>query len=158
MENEVPRIVEDPAATDAVTGRVRWDAAKTGWITGMGLLGLVGAAATFTWTNLAVFIALTSLTLCCGHSVGLHRCLIHKSFDAPRWLENLLAYLGTLVGIAGPIGMVRLHDTRDWAQRRPDCHPYLRHGWPLLADGWYQLFCRLELENPPAFVPEPRIS
>jgi stearoyl-CoA desaturase (delta-9 desaturase) len=157
-ENEVPRIVVTPGVTDPVEGRVRWDPIKTAWIVGMGGAGVLGAWFTFSWPAFAVFVVLTSVTLCCGHSVGLHRCVIHKSFSCPLWLERFLAYLGTLVGLGGPLGMARLHDTRDWAQRQPDCHPYLRHGQPLLVDAWWQLCCRLELTRPPRFAPEPRLA
>ena len=38
--------------------------------------------------------------------IGLHRLLIHRSFSAPLWVERALVYLGTLVGMAWPLGMV----------------------------------------------------
>jgi len=65
----------------------------------------------------------------------MHRRLIHRSYDCPLWLERLFVYLGTLVGMAGPYGMIRQHDIRDWAQRKPRCHPYLAHRSGLLRDG-----------------------
>ncbi len=51
----------------------------------------------------------------------MHRLLIHRSFTTPRWLEYLLVYLGVLVGMAGPFGMIRAHDMRDWHQRQVLC-------------------------------------
>ena len=72
---------------------------------------------TIGWSAVLLFLATSAVTLCLGHSVGLHRLLIHRSFAAPRWLALLRVYLGTLVGMAGSLGMVRLHDMRDWAQR-----------------------------------------
>ena len=63
----------------------------------------------------------------------MHRRLIHRAYDCPLWLERLFVYLGTLVGMAGPYGMIRQHDIRDWAQRKPRCHPYLAHRSSLAA-------------------------
>ncbi|WP_211233740.1 acyl-CoA desaturase [Comamonas composti] len=85
----------------------------------------------------------------------MHRKLIHNSYACPKWLEYFLIHLGVLVGMAGPLGMVRTHDLRDWAQRQPDCHSYLRHGRGLWVDGWWQLHCELRLEHPPVFRLEP---
>ncbi|WP_333609502.1 hypothetical protein [Arsukibacterium sp.] len=60
-------------------------------------------------------------------------------------------YLGTLVGMTGPIGMMKQHDLRDWAQRQTRCHDYLLHGSGMLKDGWWQLNCDLQLQNGPTF-------
>ena len=73
----------------------------------------------FTWSALPVFLALCFVTLCFGHSVGFHRRLIHRSFKCPKWLERILIYLGTVVGMGGPLWTIRTHDMRDWAQRSP---------------------------------------
>lgn len=81
----------------------------------------------------------------------MHRLLIHRSYECPKWLEYLFVYLGTLVGMAGPIGMIKQHDLRDWAQRQSRCHDYLLHGSGMLKDGWWQLNCDLQLKNGPTF-------
>ena len=80
----------------------------------------------------ALFAVTTIVTLRAGHSVGMHRLLVHRSFSAKPWVEYVLVYLGTLVGMAGPLGMVRLHDMRDWAQRQLACHDLLANRLPLL--------------------------
>jgi stearoyl-CoA desaturase (delta-9 desaturase) len=105
-----------------------------------------------------LFLATSAVTLCLGHSIGLHRLLIHRSFAAPRAVEFTLVYLGTLVGMAGPLGMVRLHDTRDWAQRQPACHDLHAHRAGYWRDAWWQMHCRLELAHPPLFAPEPGLT
>ena len=105
----------------------------------------------FTWSAFVVFILLTGAMLLVGHSVGFHRRLIHRSFECPRWLERLLVWIGTLVGMSGPLWMIRTHDLRDWAQRQAYCHDYLAHRRSMLTDGWWQLHCRLELDHPPSF-------
>ncbi|RYH22791.1 MAG: acyl-CoA desaturase, partial [Alcaligenaceae bacterium] len=84
--------------------------------------------------------------------------LIHDSFQCPVWLEYLLVYMGVQVGLAGPLGLVRQHELRDYAQRLPDCHDYLRHGSVWWKDAWWQLACRLDLDAPPSITLEPRIG
>jgi stearoyl-CoA desaturase (delta-9 desaturase) len=112
----------------------------------------------FTWDAFLLFVLTSGVTLCAGHSVGMHRRLIHNSFACPLWLEYVCVYLGVLVGMAGPIGMIRLHDMRDWAQRQRACHDYFAHRAGLWRDGWHQLHCRLDLDNPPEFRLEPRLA
>jgi stearoyl-CoA desaturase (delta-9 desaturase) len=86
----------------------------------------------------------------------MHRLLIHRSFETPLWLERTLVYLGTLVGMAGPFGMIAAHDIRDWAQRQTACHDLYAHRRPLLHDAWWQMHCRVALDHPPQFRIEPR--
>jgi sn-1 stearoyl-lipid 9-desaturase len=137
----------------AVAGTVVWDWPRSLWNMGM----LVSAAAlapfTSTWAAFGIFLATAAITLCAGHSVGFHRRLIHRSFGCRKWLERTLVWLGTAVGMGGPIWTIRLHDSRDWAQRQPDCHWFLRHGKTPLIDGFYYLNFRLKLAHPPGFDP-----
>ena len=112
----------------------------------------------FSWGAFGLFLLTSAITLCAGHSVGIHRRLIHGSFSCPIWLEYLCVYLGVLVGMAGPIGMIRLHDIRDWAQRQVACHDYFAHRAAFWIDGWHQLHCRLSLQNPPVFRLEERLA
>jgi stearoyl-CoA desaturase (delta-9 desaturase) len=144
--------------TNPVDGTIRWAPGKSLWLTGMTAVALIAGPLTFTWGAFALFIVTAGITLCLGHSVGMHRKLIHNSFNCPLWLERIFVYLGTLVGMAGPIGMIRLHDHRDWAQRQPHCHRYSRHDAGFWRDGWWQLHCRLELAHPPRFQLEPRLA
>ena len=148
----------DAADTDATLGAVRWKPVKSLWITAMTLTALIGGPLFFTWGAVAVFLVTTAITVCLGHSLGMHRRLIHRSYDCPRWLERLFVYLGTLVGMAGPYGMICQHDIRDWAQRKPECHPYLAHRSSILRDGFWQLHCELTLARPPQLVMERRVA
>jgi stearoyl-CoA desaturase (delta-9 desaturase) len=124
----------------------------------MTLVGLMAGPLLFSWSAFGVFVALSAVTLCTGHSVGMHRRLIHNSFSCPLWLEYLMVWSGVLVGMAGPLGLMRQHDLRDWAQRQPHCHPYLRHGRSFWLDHVWQLHCDVELARPPRFQLEPRIA
>jgi stearoyl-CoA desaturase (delta-9 desaturase) len=148
--SEVNTIVEITGCS-AVEGDVRWDPVHSLWNGGMLMVALVGAPMFASWSAAALCLILTGASLLLGHSVGFHRRLIHRSFQCPLWLERCLAWVGTAVGMSGPLWMIRTHDLRDWAQRQPDCHPYLAHRRPMLIDVWWQLHCRLRLQNPPRF-------
>ena len=139
-------------------GTVRWAPIKSLWFLGMLTGAVVGGAVTFSWAALLLFIGATAAVLLFGHSLGNHRKLVHNSFRCPKWLEYTLVYLGVQVGLAGPIGLLRQHDLRDYAQRLPDCHHYLRHGRSPWVDAWWQINCQLVLEQPPAIRVESRIT
>jgi stearoyl-CoA desaturase (delta-9 desaturase) len=143
--------------SSATDGRVEWAPARSLWIGGMTAAAVLLAPLAVTPGAVVLWLATSAVTLCLGHSIGLHRLLIHRSFATSRRLERLLVYLGTLVGMAGPLGMVRLHDMRDWAQRQATCHDLHAHRTGLLHDAWWQMHCRLVLASPPAFVPEGRL-
>jgi fatty-acid desaturase len=151
------RMISDDAS-DASTGRVEWAPAKSLWTLAMAFVALIGAPLTFSWDVLVLFLVTTAITICAGHSVGMHRLLIHRSFVAPRWLERLLVYLGTLVGMAGPFGMIAAHDIRDWAQRQTDCHDLYAHRRSFFVDAWWQMHCVVRLAHPPRFVIEPETA
>jgi len=153
-----PERIQAGKETDPVRGRVRWAPKKSLWLGGMSSAALVLCPVFFSWSALALFLLTSAVTLCFGHSVGMHRRLIHRSFACPLWLEHACVYLGTLVGMAGPLGMIRLHDFRDWAQRQPACHDYFCHRKSFWRDAWWQLHCELALHDPPAFRLEPALA
>ena len=146
----VNHLIETPGCSP-VKGRVVWDPVPSLWNGAMLAATLIFGPAAFSLGALAVFVATTGTTLLLGHSVGFHRRMIHGSFDCPLWLERLLSWFGTVVGMSGPFRMIRAHDIRDWAQRQSDCHDYLAHRRPILIDAIWQMHCRLVLERPPAF-------
>ena len=145
-------------ARSVLLGRVRYSPAKSVWFLGMAVGAALGGVATFTPGAFALFLASTGCVLLLGHSLGSHRKLIHGSYECPKWLEYLLVYCGVQVGLAGPLGLLRQHELRDYAQRLPDCHDYLRHGRPFGVDAWWQLNCELELDNPPRLRIEAEIA
>ena len=151
------RMIAGPL-TSAVDGRIAWAPARSLWTGGMTAAALLLAPFATTPGAVLLFLLFSAVTLCAGHSIGLHRLLIHRSLATRRWTERALVYLGTLVGMAGPLGMVRLHDTRDWAQRQARCHDLHAHRAPMLRDAWWQMHCRLVLAHPPRFVPEPHLA
>ena len=136
---------------DAGKGRLVWDWPRSIWNMGFLVAALILGPLFFTWGAFAAFLVLSGFTLCVGHSVGFHRCLIHHTIDCPKWLERAMIYVGVLVGMGGPLWTVGLHDIRDWAQRQQNCHWFLRHAKPALIDGYYYLNFRLIFERPPRF-------
>jgi stearoyl-CoA desaturase (delta-9 desaturase) len=143
--------------SDPVAGRVVWTPARSLWTGGMTLCAVVFGPFTAGLDTLLLFLVTTGITICAGHSVGMHRLLIHRSFATPRWLEYLLVYLGCLVGMAGPFGMIAAHDIRDWAQRQTACHDLHAHRRRFFRDAWWQMHCRVALDRPPELVIEPGI-
>jgi stearoyl-CoA desaturase (delta-9 desaturase) len=146
----VHSLVAVPGASP-VSGIVRWDPIHSLWNGAMMAVTLIAGPLLFSWQAFAAFLITTGAGLLLGHSVGFHRLLIHGSFRTPLWLERVLVWFGTSVGMSGPFWMIRTHDLRDWAQRQPDCHDYLAHRRPMIVDAWWQIHCRLELDRPPAF-------
>lgn len=144
--------------SNPVNGTVYWAPAKSLWISGMTLVALVGGPLTFSWDAFAVFLVVTATTICGGHSVGMHRLLIHRAFKTHIWIENILVYLGVLVGMAGPYGMIRLHDFRDWGQRQTACHDFFAHRSGFWKDAWWQLHCAIKLDIEPKFELEERLK
>ncbi len=151
------RVRPNPA-TQTSQGRIVLEPAKTLWLLIMIAGGITALTSYFSWAALVIFITLSAITLCAGHSVGMHRLLIHRSFTAPLWVERSLVYLGTLVGMAGPFGMIRAHDMRDWHQRQAHCPPHPSHDAGFLRDAVWQLCCSFQLTNPPDFEIEETIK
>lgn len=151
------RMFKVDSKTNPVDGVVVWSPVKSIWYTSFVFVTIAAGWWTFSLDALVVCGALTAITLCTGHSVGLHRLLIHRSFECPRWVEYSLVYLGTLVGMGGPTKMLYMHDIRDWSQRTPRCHPFFRHASSIWKDWLWNLHCEIRLEHPPEFRPESRV-
>lgn len=151
------RMLPGDDRTNPVEGSVQWSARKSFWYWGWTVAALTLAPLTFSWSAVAVSFGFTVATLCLGHTLGMHRRLIHQSFDCPGWVEGALVYLGTLVGLGGPFRVMYLHDIRDWSQRHRDCHAFFRHSNPWWLDFWQQQNCEIALTHPPCFVIEDRV-
>jgi stearoyl-CoA desaturase (delta-9 desaturase) len=150
------RIVSNDISS-AKEGDVTVSPVKVLWMGSMFLVALIGGWYTVSISTFLVFIVTTCVSLCLGHSLGMHRRLIHNSFQCPLWLEHVLVHLGVIVGLAGPMGMIKTHDLRDWAQRQHDCHDYFGHQQPMWKDFFWQIFCDIKLEHTITYNIEPRI-
>ncbi|MGH8000911.1 MAG: acyl-CoA desaturase [Brasilonema sp.] len=63
----------------------------------------------FSWKAFGVFLFLYWVTGGLGITLGFHRLITHRSFQAPKWLEYFLAFCGTLTCQGGPIDWVGMH-------------------------------------------------
>ncbi|KZD23050.1 acyl-CoA desaturase [Tardiphaga robiniae] len=144
--------------SDPVQGHIEWVPGKSVWTTTMTVVAVVCGPPNFSWSALLVCAISSAVTICAGHSVGMHRLLIHRAFRCPLWLEHALVYLGVLVGMAGPFGMIYAHDIRDWAQRQALCHDLHAHRRSFFVDAFWQMHCIVALRHPPEFIIEPRVA
>ncbi|WP_345785460.1 acyl-CoA desaturase [Thalassobacterium maritimum] len=144
--------------TNPVEGRVVWAPVKSLWLSFHAVIAVVGGIFTFSYGAVSIAFVFTVATLCLGHSIGLHRLLVHRSFECPRWFEYVLVHLGTVVGMGGPFRILYMHDIRDWSQRHEACHPYFVHQSKIWRDYIWQMHCDLRLKHPPEFKIEPRIA
>jgi fatty-acid desaturase len=128
----------------AEVGRVRPDPVRALWLWGMAVPGLVAGVPALSRTTTALALVLALLSLCLGHSVGLHRGIIHRAYDCGPWLRGLLAWLFVLSGLGGPLSWARLHAVRDYWQNRQDCPRYFAYDHGLLRDFGWNLHCRFE--------------
>jgi stearoyl-CoA desaturase (delta-9 desaturase) len=145
----------DGRGAKASDGVVRIDPVKSLW-NGLMIGGTIAAPFFATPGAVLFFLISTYVSLLLGHSVGMHRLMIHRSWDAQKWLERSLIYLGTLVGIGGPAQIIRVHDIRDWAQRQAHCHDYFSHRRHYWRDVNWQLFYRFDFVHPPRVIIEDR--
>ncbi|MEL7188065.1 MAG: acyl-CoA desaturase [Pseudomonadota bacterium] len=152
-----PVVRVDARGADPCKGTILIDWSKTIW-NGAMVAGTLAAFAFATWQAVLLFLVATYLTLSIGHSVGMHRMMIHRTFSAKPWLMRLLIYIGAIVGVSGPSGIIRIHDTRDWAQREPNCHDFFAHRRSLPVDLAWNLFCKFEFERPPKVTIENHLA
>ncbi len=128
-------------------GRVRVDPVRALWFWGMALPGLAAGVPALGPATLALALGLALLTLCLGHSVGLHRGVIHGAYEAGPRLRGILAWLFVLSGLGGPLSWARLHAVRDYWQNRPDCPRFFAYDHGLWTDFKWNLHCRFEARD-----------
>ena len=156
MRKDVWRV--DGRGANAADGHVVWAPAKSLWNSAMYVGAIALAPLHFSWSAFAVFLALSYPTLLFGHSIGMHRRLIHRTFECPKPVERILVWFGVLVGMAGPFGILRIHDIRDWAQRQPQCHDFFAHRRGIWIDALWQLHGTFRFLSPPIFSIEPEFE
>lgn len=63
----------------------------------------------FSWAAVGTALFLHWFTGGLGITLGYHRLVSHRSFEAPKWLEYVLIFCGTLACQGGPIDWIGLH-------------------------------------------------
>ena len=92
-------------------------------------------------------VMLTFVTVCLGHSIGLHRGIIHKSYETSTTIKNILVYLFVLTGLGGPISWLKLHYYRDYWQNKQNCPKYFSYEHSLFKDFWWNLHLSFQPES-----------
>ena len=147
MMKPVHRVISNGA--NPVDGVVVYDLSKLIWNIGLLGLAVIFAPRTISLEAVILFLALTYFSLLVGHSAGMHRMMIHGSYECHPFMEKLLIYIGVLVGMSGPFGIIKMHDVRDWAQRQQHCHDFFSHRQSYFKDLWWQLTSRFAFAHPP---------
>jgi len=153
-----PVLRVDGSNASPLDGRPILDIKKAVWNWSMISAAVFLGPFTFTWGAFVTCCILTYFFLLIGHSAGMHRMMIHKTYQCPKLIERALIYIGVLVGMAGPFGILRIHDLRDWAQRQKECHDFFAHRCGYLKDVFWQLTCRFDFTHPPAFKIEDELA
>lgn len=91
------------------------------------------------WQDIALNIALLFFTVGIGHSVGLHRGIIHKSYKTNTIFRNISLYLFVLTGLGSPLNWLKQHYLRDYWQNRNDCPKYFQYKHSLIMDYYWNL-------------------
>lgn len=87
---------------------------------------------------IAISVIVSIITVSFGHSIGLHRGIIHKGYTTSRTFRNVLLLLFVFTGLGSPLTWIKLHYTRDYWQNKSACHPYLGYNHSLWKDYiWY---------------------
>ena len=132
--------MESVRAVPESVGRVAFGPAKSLWLWGLIVATVVIGPSRETFV-IAAALGLTFLTVCLGHSVGLHRGVIHRSYRMPRALRNALLYLFVQTGLGGPLSWILLHHVRDHWQNERDTPPYFAYRHSIAKDFWWNLHC-----------------
>ncbi|MEO1388989.1 MAG: acyl-CoA desaturase [Cyanobacteria bacterium J06634_6] len=152
------RVDSNQGRSSSVFGQVYWSPTKSLWISLITIGAALGGYHTFRADAVLLCLATSAVTLCAGYSVGIHRRLIHNSFQCPMWLEHVLVYLGVLCGTQGPYSAIEKHDLHEWAKRQANCHSYFSHSKNPFLDWIWSLHCDIRLTYPPIIRYEPRIA
>ena len=88
----------------------------------MHVLAVVALLPRFWSAQALIVLAALYWTTVLGVTLGLHRLVTHRSFEAPRWLERLLVLMGTLACQSGPIEWVGLHRHHHLHSDQPNDH------------------------------------
>lgn len=83
-------------------------------------------------------VIISVLTVSLGHSIGLHRGIIHQAYSTSKKFRNFLLMLFIFTGMGSPLTWIKLHYTRDFWQNKTSCHPYLGYQHSIWKDFiWY---------------------
>ena len=120
-------------------GKIDFSWRKTFWLYTMIFPILFIDFSSIQWQDLALNILLLFLTVGIGHSVGLHRGIIHKSYKTSKTFRKISLYLFVLTGLGSPLNWLKQHYFRDYWQNRNDCPRYFQYKHSLFTDYYWNL-------------------
>ena len=123
---------------------VRFSVSKAGWFWLMGALAIGFGPAALSPSTAALGATLGLLAFLFGHTVGLHRGVIHRSYRMSRTLQNALVYVFVSIGLGGPLSWMRVHAQRDRWQNSAAAPAWFRYEHGLLQDFWWNLHTAYE--------------
>ena len=119
-------------------GEVQYAPLRSMWLLSLLLSVSIWGPSTLGVDEAILFVTTTASTLCLGHSAGLHRGLIHGTYETSKRVERILVTLATLCGMGGPVTMARTHELRDTWQNKPASPQYYAYGHGIWRDFiWY---------------------
>lgn len=126
---------------------MRFSVTKTAWLLAMTAPAVLWGPSVATVGNLLLASLLITITVLFGHTVGLHRGIIHRSYRMSEGLRRVFAVLFALTGMGGPRAWLRQHALRDHHQSQPIAPPTLAFDHDVLTDFWWTLCCAPVVED-----------
>ncbi len=120
-------------------GSIRLDWKKSLWLYLMILPVFFIDFSMLQWKDIILNVVLLFLSVGIGHSVGLHRGIIHKSYETSKLFRNISLYAFILTGLGSPLAWLKQHYYRDYWQNRKDCPRYFQYRHSLITDYWWNL-------------------
>lgn len=120
-------------------GQIKVSWSKVFWLYTILALTLFIDFSLITLSDIIINILLLFLTVGLGHSVGLHRGLIHKSYKTSNTFQKVSLYLFVLTGLGSPKDWLKQHYYRDYWQNRTDCPRYYQYQHSLFTDFFWNL-------------------
>lgn len=117
---------------------VYFSAQKTAWLYLNLFFCLFISFAALNRSAILVSVVISIVTVSLGHSIGLHRGIIHQAYSTSKGFRNFLLMLFIFTGMGSPLTWIKLHYTRDFWQNKISCHPYLGYQHSIWKDFiWY---------------------
>ena len=120
---------------------MRFAPTKTAWLYAMLIPAVVWGPASAGPLEVAVAVVLTGVTVVFGHTIGLHRGVIHRAFRTSTAMRRAFAVVFALTGLGGPRAWMILHAVRDHHQSRADAPAIWRYDHGPMIDAWWTLHC-----------------
>lgn len=117
---------------------VYFSAQKTAWLYLNLFSCLFISFAALNKSAIIISVVISVVTVSLGHSIGLHRGIIHQAYSTSKGFRNFLLILFIFTGMRSPLTWIKLHYTRDFWQNKTSCHPYLGYQHSIWKDFiWY---------------------